>query len=84
MPRLVCRSVWVAVVCLCLQSGGSDATAEAPHTAFFQANTLYSQGDYDRAIHAYEQLLAAGRHSGHVYFNLGNAYFKNVRSAGRS
>lgn len=77
MTRLVCRSVWVVVVCLCLLSGGSGEAAEAPHTAFFQANTLYSQGDYDRAIHAYEQLLAAGRHSGPVYFNLGNAYFKN-------
>ena len=71
------RSVCITVVCLCLLAGGSGAAADTPQTAFFQANTLYSQGQYAHAARAYEQLLAAGQHSGNLYFNLGNAYFKN-------
>src|SRR5205814_513210 len=48
-----------------------------PHTAFYQGNAAYKAGDYAGAAGAYERLLNAGLASGPLYFNLGNAYFKN-------
>lgn len=76
----------VALLCLtalclvlCLLAGGPDAAAGTPQTVFSQANALYSQGQYAEAARAYEQILAAGHRSGNLYFNLGNAYFKNGR-----
>ena len=52
-------------------------TQTTPQTAFFQANTLYTQGQYAAAAEAYETVLQSGFASGHVYFNLGNAYFRD-------
>lgn len=46
-------------------------------TAFFQGNTAYQQGAYESAVRSYRQVLDAGLESGPLYFNLGNAYFKN-------
>jgi tetratricopeptide (TPR) repeat protein len=46
-------------------------------TAFFQGNTAYQQGAYDAAARSYQQVLDAGLESGPLYFNLGNAHFKN-------
>ncbi len=73
----ICGSVSVTVVCLCLLCCDLSMASDAPQTAFFRANTLYSQGQYTHAAQAYEQLLTTGQHSGNLYFNLGNAYFKN-------
>jgi tetratricopeptide (TPR) repeat protein len=53
------------------------ASANDPYTGFFQGNAAYKGGDYPHAIEAYQQVLAAGLHSGALYYNLGNAYFKN-------
>ena len=42
-----------------------------------QANQKYAAGNYREATELYEQILASGKESAQVYFNLGNAYFKN-------
>ena len=52
-------------------------TQTTPRTVFFQANTLYTQGQYTAAAEAYETILQSGFASGQVYFNLGNAYFRD-------
>ncbi len=53
------------------------ATAQTtPQTAFFRANTLYTQGQYAEAVEVYEAVLQSGLVSGNLYFNLGNSYFK--------
>lgn len=48
-------------------------------TEFHGANHFYEKGDYTQAIIHYKQLLdnASNRISPALYFNLGNAYFKN-------
>lgn len=46
-----------------------------------QAADAYSNGDYQTAIDQYEQLLAGGQDAFEVYYNLGNAYFKNNQIA---
>lgn len=43
---------------------------------FNRATTVYNEGDYNKAIEYYEQILENGKHSSALYFNLGNAYYK--------
>lgn len=40
------------------------------------ANTAYINGDYAHAIELYEAILRSNRHSAKLYYNLGNAYYK--------
>ena len=43
---------------------------------FEQGNLAYNKGDYKNAISFYEKTLEMGQHSGALYFNLGNSYYK--------
>jgi tetratricopeptide (TPR) repeat protein len=43
---------------------------------FAAANKLYSEGKYDQAVDMYEAILANDNESSYLYYNLGNAYFK--------
>ncbi len=45
-------------------------------TAFEKGNQLYQKENYTEAIHNYESVLASGKHSADLYFNLGNCYYK--------
>ena len=66
----------LSAVSLCWATFLAAAVPTTPQTAFFRANTLYTQGQYAEAVEAYEAVLQSGLASGNVYFNLGNAYFK--------
>lgn len=54
----------------------STLRADTP-AAFKEAAGLYDLGRFDEAIARYESLRAAGVVSANLYFNLGNACFKN-------
>lgn len=41
-----------------------------------QGNTFYERGQYAEASRTYERIVQQGFHHGYVYYNLGNAYFK--------
>ena len=43
---------------------------------FKQANALYNQGKYAKAIKTYESILNTDTHSDALYFNLANAHYK--------
>ncbi|MGB3144942.1 MAG: tetratricopeptide repeat protein [Maribacter sp.] len=43
---------------------------------FDQATTAYNAGEFEKAIELYDQILNSGQHSAAVYYNLGNAYYK--------
>lgn len=43
---------------------------------FNRATEAYNEGQYEKAIGHYKQILANGEHSAELYFNLGNAYYK--------
>jgi tetratricopeptide (TPR) repeat protein len=43
---------------------------------FSQATDSYNNGDYQKAIDYYLEILENGKHSSELYFNLGNAYYK--------
>lgn len=49
----------------------------AEDTRFTQANQFFTDAKYQEAITSYEDILNSGLESGRVYFNLGNAYYKN-------
>jgi tetratricopeptide (TPR) repeat protein len=55
-----------------------SATFSAPVDFWLErGNQFYSQQQYDSAIVFYEKIVAAGATSPSVFFNLGNAYFRN-------
>lgn len=47
---------------------------------FEQATDAYNAGDYEKAVSFYNNILENGKHSAALYFNLGNAYYKQNRS----
>jgi len=44
---------------------------------FSEGNTEYAKGNFEEAIKQYEEALKTGYVSGELYYNLGNAYFKD-------
>ncbi len=55
----------------------SVSFAGTPSEDFGKANELYKQKDYEKAINLYKGILRQGVESASIYYNLGNAYFKN-------
>ncbi|WP_324719692.1 tetratricopeptide repeat protein [Salinimicrobium sp. HB62] len=52
-------------------------TGMAQNSQLFEAaNKAYGAGNYEEAIENYEQILANGKTSAEVHYNLGNAYYK--------
>ena len=68
---LVGTSVW---------NGAQDSDLD---TMLIQAEDAYVSGDFTTAIILYEQIVATGRVSGELYYNLGSAYYE-ADSLGRS
>jgi len=48
----------------------------SPTEAMLVANQRYETGNYSEAIAGYEAIITAGVRNSDVYYNLGNAYFK--------
>jgi len=44
---------------------------------FFEANRAYQNDRFSEAINLYQDLIQNGHGSGHIYYNLGNAYLRN-------
>lgn len=66
---------WIWILALLPWSAGlagADERAERYNTG----NAHYRQGDYEKAIAAYEWVIAQGLQNAEVYYNLGNAHFK--------
>ncbi len=65
---------------LCLLAMGVPLTVLAdatPKDQFDRANDLFEQRQYGQAIALYDSIRTQGLESASLYFNLGNAYFKN-------
>lgn len=48
-----------------------------PGTLFVNANSAYEEGDYAAAAALYARLIEAGFDTGHLHYDLGNAYLRN-------
>lgn len=72
--RVCCGAVLAMVLILFVSSAWGD---ESANEAFKEANDLYLEGNYGRAVEIYERLVNRD-HISHedLYYNLGNAYFK--------
>ena len=49
----------------------------AEQSLFTKANTAYANDSITKAIALYDSILANGRESSELYYNLGNCYYKN-------
>ena len=74
---------WLFLIAL---AGGCAATGCAGDPAdrqtvelYRQGNLLYEGGKYAEASRTYERIIQRGIRNGHVYYNLGNAYYKQDR-----
>ena len=54
----------------------SEARANEWEETFFKANQAYREGRFHEAVKGYDRLIRSGHQGGHLYYNLGNAYFK--------
>jgi tetratricopeptide (TPR) repeat protein len=68
----------LAIIFLALFLGRSYPSDITPgREAFIKASIDYRQGNFEQAVSNYEQALESGLASGALYYNMGNAYFKN-------
>jgi len=72
--RIVAPLLLAAVLGGTLAAGAVQA--QDPHGEFYRGNQAYKDGNYDEAVRAYEGVIASGRASGALFFNLGNAHMK--------
>lgn len=49
----------------------------AQQDKFQEGNKLYESGNYEQAIEKYSSIVSQGYHSAELYYNLGNAYYRN-------
>ena len=71
----ICRVLSTFLACLLL-SYGIAAADQQWEEAFFKANQAYKEGHFQQAIDGYSQLVGAGFETGHLFYNLGDAYFR--------
>lgn len=54
----------------------TEARTGAWDEVFFKANQAYKQEHFQEAIDGYNQLILSGHTTGSIYYNLGNAYYR--------
>ena len=55
----------------------SNAQEQDAYAIFKQANEYYNQGQYEKAIEAYQRIESMNTISAELYFNLGNSFYKS-------
>ena len=53
------------------------SSAQSPTELWEEANQAYARSEYSHAIELYEQVIAMDIEATELYYNLGNAYYKN-------
>ena len=75
MRRYICLTITIIAITF---FSGLDAEAQTNgwEDLFFRANQAFKESHYQDAIDGYEQLAQTGHENGHIYYNLGNGYFR--------
>ncbi|MCQ2278016.1 MAG: tetratricopeptide repeat protein [Bacteroidales bacterium] len=55
---------------------GLSVWAQSPRETFALANQAYEQGQYQQSVELYQTLIDGGYESASLYYNLGNAYYR--------
>ena len=71
---------FLLAVGILLLASAARAAEESPAEIFQKANTAYRSGDPDRATRLYESIASRRQANADVYYNLGNAYFKQKKT----
>jgi hypothetical protein len=66
----------IVLCCAVLCSLTVSIVAAEPSTQFAKANQEYAAGEFKAAIADYEELVRSGQDTPNVFYNLGNAYFR--------
>lgn len=76
-----CFKSRIIILLLCIWPAGCGETNVDPQVAelYRQGNQLYEQGQFEEAGRTYERILQRDVENGNVYYNLGNAYFKQQK-----
>ncbi len=75
--RLFPSSILVALIIGCWVAGCAGQPVDTQTVELYrQGNLLYEGGKYAEASRTYERIIVRGLRNGHVYYNLGNAYYK--------
>lgn len=72
--RILAAALLLTVLFLPAPGGAVDSGS--PEDIFAAANQAYNEGHYQQAADGYARLIHSGHANGHVYFNLGNCYFR--------
>ena len=73
------KSTWLLLIPVLFSYGyaaGLGAETPTAEELFLDANRAYQEGRFQDAINGYLRLIADGYKNGHLYYNLGNAYFR--------
>ncbi|MFZ1685107.1 MAG: tetratricopeptide repeat protein [Candidatus Zixiibacteriota bacterium] len=70
------KIITLSLLCALVVCGIAVTGWAGPADDFSRANQAFQDKDYQKAIDAYQAVLASGQESANLYFNLGNAYFK--------
>lgn len=70
------RAVIITAVFALFASLAWAEVAETPAQLFERANSAYEAGNYQSAVDDYERVVATGVVAPDLFYNLGNAYFK--------
>jgi tetratricopeptide (TPR) repeat protein len=69
--------LWVAVAAVSLPTALLGDKQPDREEGFYRANAAYRDGRYPEAIQGYQELITSGHAGGHLFYNLGNAYFRS-------
>ena len=73
------RFIWLTLVMILPflpATTGMATENQQQEELFFLANQAYRDGHFQEAIDGYRKLIESGHENGHLFYNLGNAYFK--------
>ncbi|MDD5722577.1 MAG: tetratricopeptide repeat protein [Syntrophales bacterium] len=64
------------LICLLIPVTAKAETGKSAEEDFFEANRAYKNEAFQEAIDGYLRIIEHGSENGHIYYNLGNAYFR--------
>ena len=66
----------ILIIYCCLFFSGFAFSQTENELNFKSGVELYNNGNYNEAINSFVKIINNGEHSGSLYFNLGNSYYK--------